>query len=416
MGSNLPVDCHSTSSSAFFQALGPRDPHENPKKLLNLGRMCLNLFRLDKLATISSCCGPQSICPMNTKILSSSLAILLGSGFALAADSNKEAKVTQIIRDVRLLPAEAAARAATLNDRVAEDTGVRTGGESRSELTFGDLTITRLGANTIFSFNKAGRNVQVDSGSILLRVPKDSGGGRIKTSAVTVAVTGTTVIVESARGGRNKLIVLEGSARIGLVKYPKQFQNVRAAQMVDVPPGATTVPLPVNIDLNDVMKRHPLITDFPPLPSRDLIIAAANQPQPQPPPSGPSTFPILPVINLGGGLTTGPVGPRYPPRQQPPSSSNPPGQQPPSSTNPPGRTPPSKNPPGQQPPSSTNPPDQRPPSTTNPPGKGPKGPVVGPNRTPTPPPVILRQAPTRTVTKPKPTPVKKPTSQPNGPR
>ena len=91
-----------------------------------------------------------------------------------------------------------------VNDRVADDTGVRTGGESRSELTFADLTITRLGANTIFSFNKAGRNVQVDNGSILLRVPKDSGGGRIRTSAVTVAVTGTTVIMES-RGGQKQI-------------------------------------------------------------------------------------------------------------------------------------------------------------------------------------------------------------------
>ena len=222
------------------------------------------------------------------------------AGQIVAAESKKEARVTQIIHDVKILPTDAAARAAVVNDRVAEDTGVRTGGDSRSELTFADLTITRLGANTIFSFNKAGRNAQVDSGSILLRVPKDSGGGRIRTSAVTVAVTGTTVIMESARGGRNKLIVLEGSARLSLVKYPKQFQNVRAAQMVDVPPGATTVPLPVNVDLNDLMRTHPLITDFPPLPSRDLIIAASQQP---PPPSGPSTFPIVPVIDLfGGGL------------------------------------------------------------------------------------------------------------------
>ena len=347
---------------------------------------------------------------MKTQILSSSLVFLLGSSLALAADWKKEARVTQIIRDVRLMPAEAAVRPAALNDRVSEDTGVRTGGDSRSELTFADLTITRLGANTIFSFNKAGHNAEVDSGSILLRVPKNSGGGRIKTSAVTVAVTGTTVILESARGGRNKLIVLEGSARIGLVKYPKQFQNVRASQMVDVPPGATTVPSPVNIDLNDLMRRHPLITDFPPLPSRDLIIAAANQPPPQPPPSGPSVFPILPVINLGGGLTVGPRGPRGP--------RNPPGRTPPPSNNPPGRTPPpSKNPPGQRPPS-TNPPG----NTTG------QGPVVGPNRNPTPPPVILRQAPgqtrvppattanTRNVPKPKPTPVKRKTSQPSGPR
>src|ERR1700716_2933799 len=171
---------------------------------------------------------------MNTaqKNLTSGLAALLCAGVAVAA--NKEARVTQVVRDVKLLPSDAAARAAAVNDKVAEDTGVRTGGDSRSELTFSDLTITRLGSNSIFSFNKAGRNVQLESGSILLRVPKDSGGGSIKTSAVTVAVTGTTVILESTRAGRNKLIVLEGSARLSLVKYPKQFQNVRAAQMVDV--------------------------------------------------------------------------------------------------------------------------------------------------------------------------------------
>lgn len=294
---------------------------------------------------------------MKLKILSSSLALLMIAGLALA-DSKKEARVTQIVREVKILPADAAARAAMMNDRVADDTGVRTGGDSRSELTFADLTITRLGSNTIFSFNKAGRNNQVDSGSILLRVPKDSGGGRIKTSAVTVAVTGTTVILESVRG-RNKLYVLEGSARVSLVKNSKQFQNVLGSQMVDVPPGATTVPAPVNFDLNDLMRNHPLITGFPPLPSRDLI--AATSP-PAPPPSGPSVFPILPVINFGGGFNT---GPHHPPRN-----------------NPPGNNPPGHNPQPQPPPRA--------------PGTG-ADPVVGPNKPPpTPPPVIYKPGPGQT--------------------
>jgi hypothetical protein len=264
------------------------------------------------------------------------------------ADTKKEARVTQIVRDVKILPADAAARAAAVNDRVADDTGVRTGGDSRSELTFADLTITRLGSNTIFSFNKAGRNAQVDSGSILLRVPKDSGGGRIKTSAVTVAVTGTTVILESLRG-RNKLYVLEGSARVSLVKYPKQFQNVLGAQMVDVPPGATTVPLPTNFDLNDLMRNHPLITGFPPLPSRDLIVATSQQQPPAvPPPSGPSVFPILPVINFGGGFNTGPR--HHPPRNYPPGNNPQPQPPPPGPSSGhgdgagPNKTPPSKTP------------------------------------------------------------------------
>ncbi|HYY14675.1 MAG TPA: FecR domain-containing protein [Chthoniobacterales bacterium] len=137
-------------------------------------------------------------------------ATLLAVSCALAAESSKkEARVTRIIRDVNLLPSEAKPRSASLNDQVREGTAVRTGDESKSELTFLDLTITRLGANSIFSFNKAGRDVDLTNGSILLRVPKDSGGATIRTSGVTAGIAGTTVILESPRSGRNKLIVLE---------------------------------------------------------------------------------------------------------------------------------------------------------------------------------------------------------------
>jgi hypothetical protein len=331
------------------------------------------------------------------KILTSGAAALLCAGLAVAASSsNKEARVTQIIHDVKLLPSDAAVRAAVVNDRVAEDTGVRTGGDSRSELTFSDLTITRLGANTIFSFNKAGRNDKIESGSILLRVPKDSGGGSIRTSAVTVAVTGTTVILETTRAGKSKLITLEGGASLSLVKHSRESRYVKAGQMLDVPAGATTLPMPVNIDLNEVMKTHPLITDFGPLPSRDLIDAASQQ-QNTTASTGPN-FPILPIISIFGG----------PPRRQPPNR-NPP--------QPPPR--PNRNPPGTRP-------------------------VVGPTTnqnnpapTPTPPPILTRRGPNQTTTKapvtttttraqttyqpnPSPTPrkrvIKKPTTQTSGPR
>jgi hypothetical protein len=142
---------------------------------------------------------------------------------------------------------------------------------------------------------------------------------------VTVAVTGTTVIFESTRAGKSKLIVLEGGARASLVKHSGQSQYVRAGQMLDVPAGATTLPLPTNIDLNQVMNSHPLITDFPPLPSRDLILAASQQPPPAgPPPRGPSTFPILPVIDvLSGGLNRRPHGPRRNPPGDHPQPSPP---------------------------------------------------------------------------------------------
>jgi len=302
---------------------------------------------------------------ITSKILAGSIVSL---SFLLPDPSigagSKEARVTQIIREVKLLPADKAAREAALNDKVAEDTGVRTGGDSRSELTFSDFTITCLGANTIFSFNKSGRTANVETGSILLRVPKDSGGGSIRSSAVTVAVTGTTVIFEGSRGGRSKLITLEGSSRVSLKKNPKEFRRVLAGQMIDVPAGATTLPMPVNVDLNDIMRNHPLITDFKPLPSQPLIMAAAQQPQPQAPPpsySGP-TISILPVINFGPNLgpNRGPHPTRTPPTTKPPTTT-------------------------------TTHPINQPPGTTKPPP---------PANTPTPPPVITRNVP-QTYTPPK---------------
>jgi hypothetical protein len=150
--------------------------------------------------------------------------------------------------------------------------------------------------------------------------------------------------------------------------------------MIDVPPGATTVPPPTNIDLNDVMRNHPLIADFPPLPSRDLIVAASQQP---PPNSGPSTFPILPVIDLlGGGINLGPRG---------------------NHRNPPGRS---------APPAPT-------PGTVTGRGQG-----AGPNKGPsTPPPVYTSQPPghtkvppgttrTQNVPQPSPPPKKRPVKKP----
>ncbi len=255
----------------------------------------------------------------------------LGLAFVLivllpaAGASNKSARVTQVVREVKLLPANAAAEPASLNDEVREGIAVRTGDRSRSELTFPDITITRLGANSIFSFNQGGHSVNLEGGSVLLRIPKNSGGGNVRTSAITVAVTGTTLIVEGNRSGRSKLMVLEGSARLSLVKYPRQSRDVGAGQELEVPAGARTLGMPRNIDLNQVMKSHPLITGFRPLPSRDLILAAAQNPGRPGPPDEPiyqgqpvdgDEPPGAPSISIGlGGFPGGIPGRRNPGRK-----------------------------------------------------------------------------------------------------
>ncbi|MGH8165502.1 MAG: FecR domain-containing protein, partial [Rhodanobacteraceae bacterium] len=133
---------------------------------------------------------------------------------SLHAAALKQARVTQVIKDVKLLPGQAAPRPAAVSDEVKNGTAVRTGNDSRAELTFTDQTLTRLGANTIFSFNEGTRNLQLSSGAMLLRVPKNDGGAKIKTAAVTAAITGTTIMLEYHPDAYIKFIVLEGTGRI----------------------------------------------------------------------------------------------------------------------------------------------------------------------------------------------------------
>src|SRR4029077_12794741 len=72
------------------------------------------------------------------------IGLLFGSNHHVFAEEFEQARVTQVINDVKLLPNQAAPRPAAVNDEVKHGTAVRTGADSRTELTFADLTITRL--------------------------------------------------------------------------------------------------------------------------------------------------------------------------------------------------------------------------------------------------------------------------------
>ena len=133
----------------------------------------------------------------------------------------QEARVTQVVNDVKLLLEQSAPRPAAISDLVRRGNAVRTGPQSRSELTFADLTITRLGANTIFSFKEGTREMNLIDGAILFQVPKGSGGATIRTVGVTAAITGTTGIAEfhpatTSHPQLSKWLCLEGTFHLYL--------------------------------------------------------------------------------------------------------------------------------------------------------------------------------------------------------
>lgn len=117
---------------------------------------------------------------------------------------------------------------------------LQTGRRSRARLEAEDGTVTRVGANTLFSFDASDRTINLDRGSLLFHSPTGRGGGRIVTASATASVVGTTIAVSATADGGFKLLVLEGTAK---VIYPNGIVRIlEAGQMTFVLPsqgGAT---------------------------------------------------------------------------------------------------------------------------------------------------------------------------------
>src|SRR6266536_1574467 len=202
-------------------------------------------------------------------IASFGLALAIWVPKEITTEELKEAQVTEVIQDVKLLPSNAAPRPATVNDNVRQGTAVQTGVQSRSELTFKDQTITRLGEKTIFSVGEGARTIERGSGQFLLYVPKHSGGAKVKMGAVTAAITGTTVLGNVNPNGTTSFVVLEGTACMHLDSVGQSLL-VHAGQKLTFDPISNRLEDPVDVDLNQVLT-SPLIKDFRRLPSAPLI-------------------------------------------------------------------------------------------------------------------------------------------------
>src|SRR5207248_467684 len=133
-------------------------------------------------------------------------------------------------------------------------------------------------ANTVFSFNGQARQVDLGSGAVLVQVPRSGAEVKIRTAAVTAAISGGTALFESHKGLPTKLLMLEGIGRFYPNGHPEDAEIVHGGEMAMMTAdGRITRPTKFNAAL--VYKTSKLITSFPTLPNADLILAVIAEQQ-----------------------------------------------------------------------------------------------------------------------------------------
>ena len=144
-----------------------------------------------------------------------SLLIAHPAGFG--AEPFQEAEVTKKFNLVSLLFGRDS-RPVALGDVVKGDRALKTGGDSRAELQFPDLTITRVGSNALFRFLPGQREIILENGTVLFSSPGGAGGGKVQAGAITAAVTGTDMLVSLTKGGATQPLAKQTFAKQDLTK------------------------------------------------------------------------------------------------------------------------------------------------------------------------------------------------------
>jgi len=211
------------------------------------------------------------------RILPLIASLLFASQMVARSASYSSAEITRVHKEVKVLKANAVPRTATEGLQIKPVTSVATGSDARAELRFPDQTLTRLGANSRLTLRGESRTLDLDHGVMMLQVPKNQGGAKVRTAGVTAAVTGTSVLIEYHPGGVVKLIVIEGECVLSLNRDRGEFQVLRAGQMISMTDGATSIPSPLDIDLGKLLQTSKLISaDDPSQPNQQQIMQAVQ--------------------------------------------------------------------------------------------------------------------------------------------
>ncbi len=228
------------------------------------------------------------------------LWLICGSLKVTAGLPLTESRFTEIIQEANVIAASSkSVTPAQPNGLFKSPDLVRTGQISRVELTASDQTITRVGANTTFTFAPTGREIQLKQGSVLFHSPAGAGGGAIKNRGSSAAVLGTTLIGAVLPDGRFKVLDLEGRVKVTLING--DTITLKPGQMIIISADGNKMSDVMNFSLADLVPRLQLVAGFSKTLSSWSLIEAAIQAQNAQIASGAITQ-LFSILEVGFGL------------------------------------------------------------------------------------------------------------------
>ena len=205
-----------------------------------------------------------------------SIALLLGFGCLAVVSTGyaadfKQAKVTQVVNEVQIISADQTKKNAAVDDFFKIPDILRTGPASRAELVAQDDTVTRVGANTLFSYDPANRTIDLKQGCLLFSSPHGKGGGSIHTGSATASVLGSSLIVSATLNGGFKVICLQD--KVYIVLPNGLHQQLFPGQLTYILPGSDHLAPILLFQLDDLVRHSLLLIGFDhSLPGIQLIL------------------------------------------------------------------------------------------------------------------------------------------------
>jgi hypothetical protein len=178
----------------------------------------------------------------------------------VALRAEEPARVTEAVNKVYHGSRDAVTTSATKGTKVYNGEYIKTDAESRAELQLPTTAVTRLGANTIFTYSANSNTVDLQEGTILFCKPKDAAQLNIRTAAVTAAVLGTTGFVGVQGEGKKKIFrigVIEGHVK---AQVNGQVFPLGAGDILQVGPGGR--PIVFAYDVPKFVRTSPLLNKF----------------------------------------------------------------------------------------------------------------------------------------------------------